>query len=111
MTDEEAIKRLKYDISAGEYSTTKTEVLETVLNLIEKQQKEIEELKGMYKHQSRDISKAVDYTFELNKEIEEKEEIIELMAEYFEGYEINDEICLNNKEDAKEYFKRKVEDK
>lgn len=44
MNEKEAKERLKYDISAGEYSTTKTEVLETVLNLLEKKDKIIDEI-------------------------------------------------------------------
>lgn len=46
MNEKEAVEILKYDISAGEYSTTKTEVLETVLNLLEKQRKIIDSMAG-----------------------------------------------------------------
>lgn len=37
---EEVIKRLEDDISVGEYSTTKTEILETVLKELERLQEE-----------------------------------------------------------------------
>ena len=47
--------------------------IEIVLNLIQTQQAEIEQLKNKNKHQSKEMQKAVDYTFELNKEIEKKD--------------------------------------
>lgn len=43
MTNEqEVIERLKYDISAGEYSITKTELLETALKMLKEKDKQIE---------------------------------------------------------------------
>lgn len=41
----------------------------------------IKQLENMNEFQSKDIKKTVDYTFELNKEIELKDKIIDLMAE------------------------------
>lgn len=55
--------------------------LDTVLNLIEKQSKKIENLENLNKCQSKDIKKAVDYTFELNKEIDDKNNKIEHLKE------------------------------
>ena len=40
--------------------------LQIVLNLIQKYQTELERLNNLNNHQSKDIKKAVDYTFELN---------------------------------------------
>ena len=46
-----------------------------------KKDNRIKQLENMNKFQSKDIKEAVDYTFELNKEIELKDKIIDLMAE------------------------------
>lgn len=77
-----------------------TKELYIALNLIQRQQEENiklkqenENLKNREKHQSKEIKKAVDYTFELNVEIEKKDKTIDAMAKqlYIEGYckEIN----------------------
>ena len=135
------------------------EIQETLLNLIERQQKEIKEAywkgytardteaqnicksckyrtkeikdlqteierqKDMYRHLSRDSKKAVDYTFELNKEIEKQDKIIDEMAKYIAGLEIEEDICVKTgrldecdsmaygecENCIKEYFKKKVQ--
>ena len=46
-----------------------------------KKDNRIKQLENMNKFQSKDIKEAVDYTFELNKEIELKDKIIDLMSE------------------------------
>ena len=51
--------------------------LQIVLNLIQKYQTELERLNNLNNHQSKDIKKAVDYTFELNAELEKKDKIID----------------------------------
>lgn len=100
--------------------------IDTVLNLIEKQQRIIEEQKSRCSHLGRDAQKAVDYTFELNKEIEKKDKIIELMSKYIAKFDIEEDICNKIENNCcdyagqngklcndciKEYFKKKVEDK
>ncbi len=55
-------------------------MLHSILNLIEKQSKEIEHLKNLNEHQSKDMTKAVNYTFEQNKELEIKDKMIDEMA-------------------------------
>lgn len=52
--------------------------------VIEKDNK-IKRLENMNKFQSKDIKEAVDYTFELNKEIELKDKIIDLMSDEIES--------------------------
>lgn len=37
------------------------------------------------------------------------EKVIEAMAKYFEGYEINDLITLNSQKEAIDYFRKKCE--
>ena len=100
MTKKEAIERLKYDISAGEYSTTKTEVLETVLNLLEK--KDI------------DIIETKEANRQLSIELQKKDKEIDLMSEQLAGLtiwnnEIEEPLILGDKEEVKQYFERKVE--
>ena len=81
------------------FVVTKKETVETVLNLIEKQQRIIEEQKSRCSHLGRDAQKAVDYTFELNKEIEKKDKMIDKIQK-----EVRDHIGFENrlKRDNKE---------
>lgn len=66
----------------------------------------IKQLENMNEFQSKNIKEAVDYTFELNKEIELKDKIIDLMAEkiFAEG------IIWDNKEEIKKYFENKAKE-
>ena len=50
----------------------------------------------MNKFQSKDIKEAVDYTFELNKEIEEKDKTIQNMSKYILSLDIDKDICMKN---------------
>lgn len=103
------------------------EAFETVLSELEKEDKKIDHLEKLNKFQSKDIKKAVDYTFELNEELEKKENIIDLMSKYIYKREdntinigkiycplqdcddinrdVNCDVCI------KQYFTKKVEDK
>ena len=134
MTNEQRVRvdRLeRYLITDREktYTTVRVNDLDTVLSLIKEQQgqwEEIEGLKNINKNQSKDIKKAVDYTFELNKELERKDKQIDLMAKFIENNmsekKIINEICIKskcNKEECheddlkdciKQYFERKVKD-
>lgn len=134
MTNEQRVRvdRLeRYLITDREktYTTVRVNDLDTVLSLIKEQQgqwEEIEGLKNINKNQSKDIKKAVDYTFELNKELERKDKQIDLMAKFIENNmsekKIINEICIKSKcnneechEDdlkdcIKQYFERKVKD-
>ena len=119
----EISKRIGYKV--GIYcNDEEVEVFEQLLkdykyknNLIEKQQAEIENLKNRIKHQDKEMTKAVDYTFELNKEIEKKDKIIDEMAKYWQSGLSYCEDCDRIIEDydsqrcetcIKEYFKKKV---
>ena len=111
-----------------ELKDTDVRAIEIALSLIKEQQgqwEEIEGLKNINKNQSKDIKKAVDYTFELNKELERKDKQIDLMAECIESLDNckssmcdkfnkncivaikRSEICLPC---IKQYFERKVKD-
>lgn len=51
-------------------------------NEVREKDNRIKQLENMNKFQSKDIKEAVDYTFELNKEIELKDKILDLMANH-----------------------------
>lgn len=126
----EAIDKLKNLLAKGKYGIAgKTllyedyYMLKNVLEVVEnqeqkiiKQQEKIETLKSINKNQDKDIKKAVDYTFELNKEIEHKEKIIDLMSEQLAGLTIwntekDEPLILTDKEEVINYFANKVNSK
>ncbi len=85
--------------------------LDTVLNLTEKQNKKIENLENLNKHQSKDIKKAVDYTFELNKELEIKDKMIdELIPRVVLTIKENEEVLEMQSKSVNKSFIKKVED-
>ena len=133
----EISKRIGYKV--GTYcNDEEVEVFEKLLkdykyknNLIEKQQEEIENLKNRIKHQDKEMTKAVDYTFELNKEIEKQDKIIDELAfvvsqmetgiktiiiqeqkKYCEFIKSDEDCCWKTDKACtdciKEYFKNKV---
>ena len=120
MTNEQRVRvdRLeRYLITDREktYTTVRVNDLDTALSLIKEQQgqwEEIEGLKNINKNQSKDIKKAVDYTFELNKELDKKDKQIDLMAELvykrFKA-ELLLEYGFENEEQLKQYFAGLVE--
>lgn len=79
------------------------EPIEVVLSELEKKDKKIEHLEKLNKFQSKDIKEAVDYTFELNKELEKKESIINEMAIYINNFDIDEDICKKVDEPCKNY--------
>ncbi len=95
--------------------------LTIALNLIKEQQAKIERVNNLNGHQSKEIKKAVDYTFELNAELEKKDKIIDLavekLSEEYKSYEpcvLDSNNCKghdNCKECIKQYFEKKVEGK
>lgn len=94
------------------FKSCDTSAIDTVLSLIKENQKEIEGLKNINRNQSKDIKKAVDYTFELNKELDKKDKQIDLMAELvykrFKA-ELLLEYGFENEEQLKQYFADLVE--
>ena len=111
--EKEAIEYIKsrlYGNEGCDYIDVAQEDLRIFINLIDSLQKENEELKNkviekdnrikqlenMNKFQSKDIKEAVDYTFELNKEIEEKDKIIQNMSKYILSLDIDKDICMKN---------------
>lgn len=93
------------------------EAIETVLNLIQKQQSEIEREKKYYEFVRDLVDKYHDLTHKFLEAdiniIKKKDKIIDLMAERLvEAHEwFYSEFDNYSKEEFIEYFKRKVEDK
>ena len=99
MNEEEAIEQLKIiknNIDKKYINTKNSNAIETVLNLLEKK----------------------------DEEIENKDKIINLMSEYISSLDIDEDICMKNtvntelcneeysncKECIKQYFERKLEE-
>lgn len=110
MTQEQAIERLKIKLDndkkyleqCNPFSDLVNEVrldnksIETVLSMLKEKDNRIKQLENMNKFQSKDIKETVDYTFELNKEIEEKDKIIQNMSKYILSLDIDKDICMKN---------------
>lgn len=121
MSEEEkkAIDIIKYNdiarpLACGDITICNIEDLKIALNLIEKQRAEIERLNNLNNHQSKEIVKAVDYTFELNAELEKKDKIIDEMANYIRVITVDMKIPIRenmlwDNEEIKQCFERKVE--
>ena len=104
MTTEQAVKLLDNLSEYGLcYNITEEyqEAMKLVLSMLEEKDNKISQLKNMNEFQSKDIKKIVDYTFELNKEIEQQDKIIDLMSEQLT-------TPMHNKEYVKQYFENKV---
>ena len=80
MLSKEEIERLKYEVSAGEYSTIKTEDLETVLNYIDNSiskeaiENKLNKLEKQYKEA---LNKNSTKAFILKCQIEAIQELLE----------------------------------
>ena len=73
---EEVIKRLEDDISVGEYSTTKTEILETLLKELERLQEENSQYKRIKYFADSVTKKEIDEAIKrVNKEFIAKDKI------------------------------------
>lgn len=112
MSEGERLEQIKVN---NKHSYCDKNDVDFLLNLIEKQNKEIEHLENLNKHQSKDLTKAVGYTFELNKELEIKDKMIDEMAEHIDFEKMNFDcspLCVRpNCEISciKEYFRKKAE--
>lgn len=123
MNEEEAIERCNELIKESHscwIGITNQEAIYTVLNLIDKQQAEIEDIKIRKERQLNRFSKYKENIEnkheeiyeDLVQEIEKKDKIIDLMAEYIkEPYRV---IAFGSRkpktEIIKEYFKNKVKE-
>lgn len=105
---EESIEKIKRQILIGECGKNIgmpvfISDLKNVLAMLKEKDNRINQLENMNEFQSKDIKKIVDYTFELNKEIEQQDKMIDLMAEQLT-------TPMHNKEYVKQYFENKAKE-
>lgn len=105
---EKAIEKIKRKILLGKCERNigipvYISELETVLSMLKEKDNRINQLENMNEFQSKDIKKIVDYTFELNKEIEQQDKIIDLMSEQLT-------TPVHDKEYVKQYFENKAKE-
>ena len=95
MTDEEkkAIERFRHNAN---YCITSIETTKIILNLMEKQQAELEKYKYLYQ-------KALDNTIKSDRENMKKSKIINLMAEQLR-------TPVNSKEWVIDYYEKKIKE-
>ena len=103
---EESIEKIKRQILIGECGKNIgmpvfISDLKNVLAMLKEKDNRINQLENMNEFQSKDIKKIVDYTFELNKEIEQQDKIIDLMSEQLT-------TPVHDKEYVKQYFENKA---
>ena len=129
--EEKAIERCK-ELIKPEHSNwigiSNQKAIETVLNLIDKQNKELNKLKSKNKELLRKLrnrvkenNKLIKYSnykkefSTLNKQIDKQNKVIDEMSEQLAGLTIWDRnkeypLILGDKEELKQYFIRKVEE-
>ncbi|HJJ05187.1 MAG TPA: hypothetical protein OIM45_04920 [Clostridiaceae bacterium] len=105
---EESIEKIKRQILIGECGKNIgmpvfISDLKNVLAMLKEKDNRINQLENMNEFQSKDIKKIVDYTFELNKEIEQQDKIIDLMSEQLT-------TPVHDKEYVKQYFENKAKE-
>lgn len=103
---EESIEKIKRQILIGECGKNIgmpvfISDLKNVLAMLKEKDNRINQLENMNEFQSKDIKKIVDYTFELNKEIEQQDKIIDLMSEQLT-------TPIHDKKWIKKYYENKV---
>lgn len=105
-------KNILYACNCEEGTERTGKAIETVLNLIQEQEKEIKHWKNGFE---RELESNRENTVELLEQdliIRKKDKIIDLMAKQLAGLAIFDidkeePLILGDKENVKEYFKRK----
>lgn len=136
MTKEQAIEGIEWSIHISELTKSingsnasiNVEVLKAVLSMLEEKDNQIDKLK---KHNDRllkklrnrvkDVKKLQKYSLykkefsRLNKQLQNKDKIIDLMAEQLAGLTIFDidkdePLILGDKEDVEKYFKEKAKE-
>lgn len=102
---------------------TNQEAIQTVIDMVLNQDKSICDLKNKVLVENNARNQAENkyeellskfspiYDIKREKEIKKLKRMVDLMAEHFEGYEISDVICLNTKDEAIQYFEKKVNKK
>lgn len=81
------------------------------ISIIEKQQKEIEELKEQFAIVDNECSRLEKIDIEKDLALQKKDKIIDLMCDYIDCLDLNavSEDCINCKECLKQYFEKEAE--
>lgn len=117
--EKKAIKSMK-EFAYTIHGTLSIKEAQTVLNLLEKKDKEIQFQKEINKTEQ---NRHKQTEKSLKGQLQKKDMIIDLMAEYIDGLDIDEDICSKNtfnpelcneeysncKDCIKQYFERKVE--
>lgn len=136
MTKEQAIEKIKWSIHINELTkdingsntSINVEVLKTVLSMLEEKYKEIDKLKKhnddllkKLRNRVKEVKKLQKYSLykkefsRLNKQLQNKDKIIDLMSEQLAGLAIfnidkDETLLLNDKEEVKQYFENKAKE-
>lgn len=136
MTKEQAIEKIKWSIHINELTkdingsntSINVEVLKTVLSMLEEKYKEIDKLKKhnddllrKLRNRVKEVKKLQKYSLYkkefsiLNKQLQNKDKIIDLMSEQLAGLAIfnidkDETLILSDKEEVKQYFENKAKE-
>ena len=136
MTKEQAIEKIKWSIHINELTkdingsntSINVEVLKTVLSMLEEKYKEIDKLKKhnddllrKLRNRVKEVKKLQKYSLykkefsRLNKQLQNKDKIIDLMSEQLAGLAIfnidkDETLILSDKEEVKQYFENKAKE-
>lgn len=129
MTKEQAIEKIKWSIHIreltkninGSNASINVEVLKTVLSILEEKDKQIDKLKKhnddllrKLRNRVKDVKKLQKYSLykkefsRLNKQVQNKDKIIDLMAEEFKEKTLM--YSDFTKEEVKQYFENKAKE-
>ena len=136
MTKEQAIEKIKWSIHInkltkdinGSNTSINVEVLETVLSMLEEKDKEIDKLNKhnddllrKLRNRVKQVKKLQKYSLykkefsRLNKQLQNKDKIIDLMSEQLVGLAIfnidkDETLILSDKEEVKQYYENKAKE-
>lgn len=136
MTKEQAIEKIKWSIHINELTkdvngsntSINVEVLKTVLSMLEEKYKEIDKLKKhnddllrKLRNRVKEVKKLQKYSLykeefsRLNKQLQNKDKIIDLMSEQLAGLAIfnidkDETLILSDKEEVKQYYENKAKE-
>ena len=125
MNKEEAMKVLGYQLNMKDtdvYTPINYEAIDTVLNELEKKEAEIDKLRNTNKdllkklrNRVKEVKKLTRYSLykkeftRLNKQLEKKDAVIDLMAEYIvDLIKYNNSEEIRDAEEVKQYFYKKA---
>ena len=131
MTKEQAIEALKEhkrQIDKKYINTRNSKAIETVLSMLEEKEKTIDKLKKhndellrKLRNRVKDVKKLQKYSLykkefsRLNKQLQNKDKIIDLMSEQLAGLAIfnidkDETLILSDKEEVKQYYENKAKE-